>query len=78
MAKTIVFKIQLDGQERIIANSKQLKDALSDIRKELDKTAFGSDAYEKLSQEQAKLLNVSGRLQQQTRLTRNELKAIGS
>lgn len=75
--KTVAFRIVLQGQELVIRNTEELRKALADVRKELKTAEFGGEKFNQLSQAQAKLLNVQGRLQQQTRQTRNELKASG-
>lgn len=77
MAKTVAFRIVLQGQEVVIRNTKELKDALKAVRNELATAEFGGAKFTQLSEAQAKLLNVQGRLQQQTRQTKNELKASG-
>jgi tape measure domain-containing protein len=54
MAKVLGFTIEIQGQQKVIDTTNQLKEALKQIKDELGKTVDAKD-YEKLAKEAAKL-----------------------
>ena len=72
MAKVLGFTIEIQGQQKVIDTTNQLKEALKQIKDEMGKTSDAKD-YEKLAKEAAKLTNELTNVNKQQREYNKEL-----
>jgi TP901 family phage tail tape measure protein len=72
MAKVLGFTIEIQGQQKVIDTTNQLKEALKQIKDELGKTVDAKD-YEKLAKEAAKLTTELNNVNKQQREYNKEL-----
>jgi tape measure domain-containing protein len=72
MAKVLGFTIEIQGQQKVIDTTNQLKEALKQIKAEMGKTSDAKD-YEKLAKEAAKLTNELTNVNKQQREYNKEL-----
>ena len=67
MAKVLAYQIKIDGIERTIRNSNELRDAIKDVSTALNNSNFGSDRYRRLNGELGKLKELQKGIRNDTR-----------